>query len=211
MTDPTPTPAPAPALPFASAELRTLRREPARAFEILLTDRERLAATVAAVPRPWSLVAVLLACTALATVPYGVVRGGAAFWKVGALFGGAALLCFPSLQVFSAYLGSRLQPVQNLALSLLVAAVAALFTLGFSPIVWFLDLTMAEGDWIDASSASSVLLAAALTAGLAQLLRCSRLHEGLLPCRGSFGLLLGWQLLLAFVSLRLARSLDLLG
>lgn len=222
MTDSTPLPPPAAppatppaaspaAPPFLAAELRALWITPGHACEVLLTDRERLAATVAAGPRPWPLVAVLLACTALATIPYGFARGGAAFWKVGALFGGATLLCFPSLQVFSAYLGSRLQPVQNLALSLLVAAVAALFTLGFSPIVWFLGLTMAKGDWIDAGGASVALLAAALFAGLAQLLRCARLHAGLLPCRGSFGLLLGWMVLLGFVALRLARELDLLG
>ena len=50
-----------------------------------------------------------------------------------------------------------------------------------------------------------------LPRGLPHLLRCARLPAGLLPRRGSFGLLLGWMVLLAFVALRLARTLDLLG
>jgi hypothetical protein len=204
-------PAPVLPTPFAAAELRGVLRDPAQALEIVLAARPRLAASIAAVGRPWPLVAVLALCTTVASLPYGLVLGASAFWKVTVLFGGSVLLCFPSLQVFGAYLGSRLQPVQNLALSLVIASVAALFTLGFAPIAWFLTATMAQGDWIDAHDVSLVLLAAALVAGLGQLTRCVRLEAGLLPNRSSLAVLVAWQALVVFVTLRMARALGLLG
>ncbi len=38
------------------------------------------------------------------------------------------VICFPSLQVFSAYLGVKISITQNLALALIIPAAAALFT-----------------------------------------------------------------------------------
>jgi hypothetical protein len=196
--------------PYSSGELRLLLQNPGRTFDVVLAGRERLAATIGAGRTPWLLVSVLLLCTTLASLPYGIVRGAECWWKIAALLGGSTLLCFPSLQVFGAYLGCRLRPIQNLALALVISSVAALFTLGFCPIVWFLGQTMAVGDWIDADVASLVMLAAALAAGLAQLTRCASTDPSL-RANGSLPLLAVWQLLVAFVALRMARALGLFG
>ena len=213
--DPAPAPAPPPAgpiaiaAPYTAAELRAVWRHPDHAFEFLLARRDRLAASIAGGDTLWQLVLVLVACTVLASIPYGFVRGSGSWWKIGVLFGGSVCLCFPSLQVFGAYLGSRLRPTQNVALALVISSVAALFTLGFFPILWFLGQTMMAGDWIDANVASIVMLGAALAAGLAQLLRLVRHDQALLPSR-SVALLVAWQLLVLFVTLRMARALELL-
>ncbi|MEO6596158.1 MAG: hypothetical protein ABIP94_15530 [Planctomycetota bacterium] len=204
--------APAPeATPFATAELRALVRSPSRALDIVLGERQRLAASIAEGSAPYALVAILAACTVLASLPYGLVRGWSFTFRIAAFYGGSVLLCWPSLQVFGAYLGSSLRPLQNLALALLIASVAALFTLGFAPIVWFLQATMADGDWIDADVAYVVLLALGLLAGLGQLGRCVASTKKLRPLRSSWLLLGGWQMLVVFVAWRMARALDLLG
>ena len=207
----TPSPAlepPPPAEPFAPGELHALLRHPGHAFELLLAERERLAATVAGGAPPWSLCLVLLLATALAAVPYGLAQGGAAWWKVAALFGGSTLLCWPSLQVFGAYLGIRRGPANSLALALVIAAVASLFTLGLAPIRWFLELTMQQGDLIDAGTASRGMLALALLAGLLQLGLCTATNGDLRALR-SRGLLLLWSALLLFVTVRMARAIAL--
>ena len=212
MTDAVTTPPalPTAVLPFDDAELRLLLHKPSRALQVVLAERQRLAASIAAARTPWLLVLVLLGCTVLTALPYGCVLGLAAWWKIAALFGGSVLLCFPSLQVFGSYLGSRMLPVQNLALALVISAVAALFTLGFFPIVWFLDLTMRGGDWIDGAQASVVLLAVALLAGIGQLAHCVALDRSLRPLPSSYLMLLVWQLLVTFVTWRMARALGLL-
>ncbi|MCU0865997.1 MAG: hypothetical protein MUC36_19610 [Planctomycetes bacterium] len=214
MTDPmpdTPSPAPEPpppAEPFAAGELHALLRHPGHAFELLLAERERLAATVAGVAPPWTLCLVLLLATALAAVPYGLAQGGSAWWKIAALFGGSTLLCWPSLQVFGAYLGIRRGPANSLALALVIAAVASLFTLGLAPICWFLQLTMQNGDLIDAGTASRGMLALAALAGLLQLGLCTSTNGDLRALR-SRGLLLLWSALLLFVTVRMARAIEL--
>lgn len=199
---------PPPVAPFTAVELRALARRPDRAFDLLLGSRERLAATVGDERPPWLLAAVLLATTALASLPYGLVHGGLACWKIGALFGGSVLLCWPSLQVFGAYLGRGLQPAQSLALALVISCVAALFTLGFFPILWFLQVTMEHGDRIDAADASLGMIVFALLAGLLQLTRCAAENTRLRANR-SLPLLLVWQALVVFVALRMARALAL--
>jgi hypothetical protein len=197
--------------PFSAAELGAALRRPSRSFEVVLAGDGRLAASIAAQSAPWRLVAVLAACASVAAVPYGLVRGADAWWRIAALYAGSVLLCVPSLQVFGTFLGSRLQPVQSLALSLLIASIAALFTLGFFPIVWFLGRTMHAGDWITDDSASVALLLVAYVAGLAGFVRCATGASSLLPARGALPPLLVWLCLVTFVTQRMARELGLLG
>lgn len=121
------------------------------------------------------------------------------------------LLCSPSLQVFGAWIGCRLRSGQTLALALVVAAVAALFSLGFAPILWFLDVTMRDGDWIDAADVARLLLGCSLLAGLVQLLQSVLARPQVLRSRGGAWLLLGWELLVLGVTWRMARVLGLLG
>ncbi len=196
------------ATPISDGELQALLRSPGRAFDLLLGSRARLAATIGDERPPLGLCLALLVGTLVASVPFGLVHGGAALWKIAALFGGSVLLCWPSLQVFAAYLGSRLRPAQSLALALMIAAVASLFTLGFAPILWFLQVTMEHGDHVDAKDAATGMLALAMLAGLLQLARCAG-EDVRLRAHRSFGLLLVWQLLVVFVALRMARALDL--
>ena len=197
------------ALPLLDTELRDLLRHPERALPLLLGERARLAATIGGQHDPWRLCLLLLVVALVASAPFGCVLSLAATWKVAVLFGGSVLLCWPSLQVFSSYLGGRLLPAQSLALSLVIACVAALFTLGFSPIQWFLQATMSTGDHIDATTTSCVLLAVSMLAGLAQLLRCA-IADRRLAGHGTFVLLLAWQAVVVFVTLRMARALALI-
>jgi len=202
--------APSPAQPYSGPELRALLHDPGRTFEVVLARRDRLAASIADSTPPWPLVFVLLLCTALATVPFGLVRGDGAWWKTAALLGGSVLLCVPSLQVFGAYLGVRMAPARTLAMSLVISSVAALFTLGFFPILWFLGLTMADGDLIDARGAALGMLAAAAAAGLLQFVLLARGNDATRTDRSRI-LLLVWQGLVVFVAIRMARALDLIG
>jgi len=197
--------------PFGFADLVGMARSPSRVLDMVLAERPRLAASIALSTAPWTLVAVLVLCTAVASLPYGVVDGWSNAWRVAALYGGSVLLCWPSLQVFGAYLGSSLRPLQNLALSLLIASVAALFSLGFAPIVWFLRATMVNGDWIDGNAVYVVLLAFGLFAGLGQFSRCVAGHRDLRPFGPAGILLLSWQVLVVFVTWRMARALGLVG
>ena len=195
---------------FTDSELRSALRRPAEVLDLVLSRRQRLAASIAEGNNPWLLAALLAVCSVIASVPFGIVRGVGAWWKVAALFGGTALLCFPSLHVFGAFLGGRLRPARNLAFALVIPGVAALFTLGFFPIAWFLAVTMQAGDVIDADKAATAMLAAALLAGLAHVSRCAAQHRSLLA-NGSWPLLFAWQCLVVFVAFRLARALALFG
>ncbi|MGB3969866.1 MAG: hypothetical protein WBO45_24240 [Planctomycetota bacterium] len=195
---------PAPAAPWDEAELRAVLRAPGRTFDFVLAQPGRLVATIAGGAHLRLLVALLLGCTAFASIPYGVVQGGAAAWKVAVLFGGSVLLCWPSLQVFATFLGMRLHPTQSLALSLLISGVAALFTLGFAPILWFLGATMQDGDQLTAADASRAMLVLAMAAGLLQLVRCAARDT---DSRARWLLLLPWLVLVVWVTRRMARVL----
>ncbi len=196
------------AAPLSAAELLDVARRPDRVFEFLLTDRRRLAGTIATGSAPAVVIALLFGCTVLASLPIGCIRGPAHWWKAGVLFAGTSLLCAPTLHVFAAYLGSRLAPLRTVALSLAIAAVAGLFALGFTPILWFLAATMQNGDLVNDRTAWIAILFVALLAGLVQVQTLVRLEPSL-RSSGAPGLLLPWQVLVAFVALRMGRALDL--
>jgi hypothetical protein len=197
----------APATPFAGAELAAMLRWPGRSFDAVLGEHRRLGASLAG-PPAWRLAAVLTALIALTSLPFGVVLTGADCWKVAALFGGSVLLCWPSLQVFGAYLGCGLHPAQSLALALLTACVATMFTFGFAPILWFLQVTMQHGDRVDAADAASAMLTVALLAGLAHAARCCAARTAGHRDR-AFVLLIVWQVLVLMLTIRMARALGL--
>lgn len=205
-TQPAPT-----ALPFASDELQAILRSPARILDLVLGDRQRLGHSIADGTVLRQLALLLATCTLVAALPYGLIRGWSTTFSIAVLYGGTVLMCWPSLQVFGSYLGGFWRPMQSLTMALLVAAVAALFTLGFAPIVWFLRATMANGDWIDGDVAYLGLLAIGLLAGLSQLGRCIAESEPLRRMRSSVVVLGLWQLLVAFVAWRMARELGLFG
>ena len=197
------------AQPHSAAELRVLFRVPFRALELVLTEQERLAQTIASGSRMVLLVGALLYTTIIFALPYGAVLGVERFWRVALLFVGSLGICFPSLQVFSAYIGCRVNMRQNLALGLVITCVAAIFTFGFFPIQWFLQATMdAESDVITPYGISVLLLTVSLLAGIGHLYRCLFRFEGLV--RSYPVLITFWQLLFIFICFRMARLLDLL-
>ena len=127
--------------------------------------------------------------------------------SIALLFVGTLGICLPSLQVFSAYIGYRVDPAQSVALGLVMTAVAALFTFGFFPILWFLRATMAEDSTITPQHLSVLLIVFSLAAGVVHLVRCLVSLDGARP---GYPLLLAfWQLLYAFIAYRMALLLDL--
>lgn len=196
---------------MAVAELHHLLRSPARAVDFVLADHGRLAASIARGQAPLLLSGLLLACSLVASLPYALANGWTVPWRIGALYSGSVLVCWPSLQVFGSFLGIRLHPTQSLQLSLLIAAAASIFTLGFAPIVWFLRATMRSGDWVDVDSMYRVLLVLALLGGIGQLGRCIGTNPALRGLRAAWPLLVAWQGLVLFITWRMARTLGLVA
>ena len=203
------------ALAFEAQDLGLSLLTPTRVVEILLTDWPRLAKSVAEKRFLGRLGLLLLLVSAVAAIPYGAVLMEGGFWRVSTLFVGSLAICFPSLFIFSAYLGCRVDFMQNLVLSLLITSVSAVFSFGFFPILWFLKETMGdaavnETGRVTWTHISTGLLTLALIAGLAQpcryLLEQTSLKQPSVP----LALLLGWQALVVFICHRMAIALALL-
>jgi hypothetical protein len=203
------TAAPPASEPFALGELRACLWRPQLALDVVLVERSRLVASVLARRHLDALIAVLVLCGVVFAIPFGCVDSLRWCGHIATLFVGSVLLCFPSLQVFGAYLGLRLSMAQNLAIAMLIPAAAALFTFGFFPIHWFLQATMT-----DAASNRTirvVLLTASLLLGLSHCNRCLFQNRDLRAFRASWPLWVGWQGLVLFISYRMAKALGLLG
>lgn len=205
-----PEPPPAPSQPFTTDDLRACLWRPQRTLDVVLVERGRLVASVLAPRTLLPLVAVLLLCGVVFAVPFGLVDGPRRAGHIATLLVGSVLLCFPSLQVFGAYLGLRLTLAQNLAIALLIPSAAALFTFGFFPIHWFLLATMGDAP-STGSTIRVVLLSASLLLGLSHCNRCLFLDRSLQAFRASWVLWIAWQALLLFISWRMARALGLLA
>ena len=192
---------------FDDREMYALYQRPHRVADLVLAQWPRFVATVAAGGHLRLLVVSMVAASVVFAVPYGLVLGLHAAWRVTALFLGSLLLCVPALHVFGAYLGQRRSPAQTLAQALSLSTVAALFSLAFAPILWFLAVTNAPGAVIDTPMLSRWLLAVCFLAGVGHLLRCTWGARAL----GAADLMLVpvWLTLLGFVTLRMAGALGL--
>lgn len=216
MSDPIPAAAvPAPptpaATPFSRPELLACFTRPGRSLDVVLADRRRLVASVHGGSHLLFLLLLLFACSVAFTVPFAVVDGPSRIVRVATLFLGSALICFPSLQVFGSYLGLRLSPAQNLAIALVIPAAAAMFTLGFFPIYWFLDATMPADSSVSSTTTRTVLLAGSMLLAMSHLNRCLFGDETLRALRASWPLWIGWQALLLWITWRMLNTLELLG
>jgi hypothetical protein len=116
--------------------------------------------------------------------------------------------------VFLQFLGVRTTLPRDVALVLVITATAGLFTLGFAPIVWFIDATThAAGDSsITPAGLARLLLGVSLLMGLVQMTRC------LASCRRDDGTyhrvampLVLWIALLVFIVWRMAGELGIVG
>jgi len=199
--------------PYAAREIGAAFLRPHRAIELILARRDRWTSTVVDGRQLGALVALMMLASGLFAVPYGLVLGVDQLWRVAAMFLGSALICFPSLHVFSAFLALRVDLGQNLALALLITSVAAIFSFGFFPILWFFEVTMSGDGSIGTRHGLSVfLLITALGAGILQICRCLFRERRLRP-KGSFWfwvLIFFWQGLLIFITCRMGIFLGLI-
>lgn len=192
---------------LAPSEIVEALWRPHRAADLILAEYARVRAALSHERCVHLLVALLVLSSVLFAVPYAVVLDPTRAHRIAALYLGAVALCFPSLHVFTSYLGCRMSVMQNLVMALLISAVAALFSLGFAPIVWFVAVTTQSDDVVPITS--FVLLAASLLAGLGQLGRVLWLDGARAQNDRYRATVLAWQGLLVFVAYRLATVLDL--
>lgn len=198
--------------PFSAAELRAALYHPLVAIDVLLAQRERWTATLVE-NRQWSRMAgLLLVWTVVFALPYGCVLSFRHAWQVATLFLGSVALCLPSLHVVSAYLGMRVHAAQSFAIATIMAAVAAIFSCGFAPILWFLHVTAGSSSVSvneTLTRLSNVLLLCAALAGMVHGMLCLRLTK---PAQGISGfgfVVLLWQALLLFIGSRMSTALGL--
>ena len=174
--------------------------------------RDRVRASLFTGQGIWWLAAMLLSVSLVSTVPYGAISPVRSFWKVAVLFAGSVLICFPCLHVFSQFLGLPGGPGRYLALALMISGVAGLFTFGFAPIIWFIDYTTEAGP--DAAvtpyGLSGFLLIFSLVMGIGRMVSCLPMASGketlCLPL-----LIIHWVALMAFITYRMARLLELVA
>ncbi len=193
-------------------EMRRAFRRPDLVIPLVLGRPERLAGSLVDARSAFPLAGLLFGASLLFAVPYGVVLPEGGFWKIPVLYTGAVLICVPSLHVFATYLGFVLPPATTVTLALLLAAVAGIFTFGFFPIVWFIDLTTEVDDLtrISTTVLSVILLAVALFMGI--------IHVGRVLVRvrtsewspGFRWVVAAWLLLFLFIEWRMALVLDLI-
>ncbi len=208
-----PEPLSPPPNPFSRKELNKTLAMPLRLLEVVLAERGRLVANITGHRDLARLALAMLLGSVLFALPYGAVLSPSSFWNIATLFVGSMVICFPSLLVFSAYLGVAISLTQNLvlALALIITTASALFCFGFFPILWFLRSTMADdGGIVTAEHISIGLLTVSLIAGICQLNRCLFVDKVLREVRSNPLLLLFWQGLLIFITYRMATVLEIL-
>lgn len=174
-------------------------------------ERFRLSANVRTATSLQGLVVALLVCSTVFSLPFALIDGPGRVLHVALLLLGSVLLCFPSFLVFASYLGVRLHIAQSLTIALIIPASAAVFTIGFAPIYWFLDVTMPEEGGIGGPVIRIVLLVLSLGLGLSHVNRCLFADAKMKALRDNWPLWLGWQVLLVLLSIRMARTLGLLS
>ncbi|MBL8857491.1 MAG: hypothetical protein JNL28_03170 [Planctomycetes bacterium] len=196
--------------PLRADEVNAALSNPLRAIDVVLASPRRVAQNLETSTSLVTLAVVFLATAALFALPYGFVLGTDAWWRVTAFYLGSTLLCLPSLFVFSAYLGFGAKLTSTTVLALTIPASAALFTAGFAPILWFLQITFdSEAKQIGWRDVSNVLLWISLGAGVVQLWRSMRKPP--VDTAGAFLFVLMWMAWHAVFFYVLARMGHVLG
>lgn len=199
-----------PPVPYELRDLIGALKSPSGLMQVILSDKERLAATLFSGRHTVVLASCLLVGAIVFALPFGAIHDWRRAWVVIALYLGPIVVCLPSLQVVGQYIGIKMAPSHFVAFGLSFAATAAMFSFGFFPIQWFLSATMHdEGSIVRAADIGKVLLTISFAAGvftMFRILECARKHRWL---TSGIGLLVAWQALLAFISLRMAHTLGL--
>ena len=199
-----------PIRPHSEDEIGVALYQPLRTVDVVLATPERVAANVDERLSLGRLALVFLLAGVAFTVPYSCVLGVESWWRLTALYLGSTLICLPSLYVFTSYTGTRTSLGQIGVLALLIPASAAIFTLGFAPILEFLRLTMEkDSEGIGWSSISTAMLGISLGAGVLQLWRCF-LGSRQQPNPLILGLVLVvWHVVFLYVFVRMFTVLEL--
>lgn len=197
--------------PLTQEELTASLTRPHRMLDVVLGERHRLSANVRTGSNLKSVVTTLLLCSTVFSLPFALIDGWGRVLHVAALFLGSVLLCFPSFLVFASYLGVKLHAAQSLTIALIIPAASAVFTLGFAPIYWFLDVTMPADGGIGGVAVRIGLLVISLGLGLSHVNRVLFADKSMKALRDNMALWLGWQVLLIFLSYRMALTLGLLA
>jgi len=196
---------------FSREELTRAFVQPQLVIEYILGEYPRLSMNLAQGGHLGLVVLLLGLTSTLVTIPYAMAAPDSSFWHVAVLYTGSMLICFPSLHIFSCFLGNRFRLSQNLALGLVITSVASLFTFGFFPIIWFMEASIraAPGSAITPASISTLLLWTALALGVVHMVRCLALRKASIG--GNFNVfLVVWLALLVFITQRMTRVLDML-
>lgn len=198
------------AVPFSVSEIARGFLLPFLNIEYFLGSRDRLAKSVAQQKNLLLIALLLLFNSLLFAIPYGVIGPIGEFWKIGILFTGPLVICFPSLIVFSSYLGFRLNLPQSLVITLIISCTAAMFSFGFAPIIWFIDYTTtAQSN--SPRQISFIFTLISVILGIVHSNRCFfRGKESLRTSRFFKLLWWFWLLLLVFIYYRMAGLLSLL-
>ncbi len=196
--------------PFEAQELRAAALRPDLMINLLLAQWPRLCSNIAQNRELGLLLSLLLGATILFSLPYAAVLGMQALGKIALLYLGSMLICFPSLHIFTSFLGQQSSLLQNLLQALLQTSTASLFTLGFAPVLWFLGLTMGKGSWDTFSLLSSLLLTASAFAGIIQFFRCLHSERSIIKVDQNPVILVVWQVLLLFINFQMARLIGLI-
>lgn len=213
MTEAHPTPTEPEALPISGPELTLMLLRPHLIIHCVLGQPERLARNLSGSVKLGLLIGLLLLTSLAASIPFCVASPYGGHWRVTALFAGSLLICFPSLHVFAAFLGFRLELAQNLTLALILPAAASLFTLSFAPIVWFITFSMRAlpDSVVTPTGISLALLILSMLLGIVQMVRCMRLSDDRGLMKDGYPLLIcAWLGMLLFVTWRMAWVVKIL-
>jgi len=200
--------------PLSPRELALSLARPDLAAVHVLGSPERIARTATGDGTLWPLIALLSVVSLVMALPYGALTTPGAFWNIAVLFTGSLLICVPSLLVFLQFLGSNGSLLRDVSFALMISATAGFFTLGFAPIIWFINLTTKTGDgsFVTPGRLSAFLLTLSLSLGIVQMTRCLRSSSAHERLGGRFLVLICvWIVLLVFIVWRMAGELGLRG
>ncbi len=182
---------------------------PGRMINIILAERKRWASTIATQDHLGPLALLMFTASLVFAIPFGLVVEVSSFWRVPVAFLGSLLICFPSLQVFTAFIGFRVDVKQNLSLALLITSVTGIFTFGFAPILLFLSWTLSDKSQGTIEGLTILFLVVSLLSAIIHLSRVLFGDRRLAPGGAYSALFLLWQMLLIFITVRMCLFLKL--
>ncbi len=198
------------AVPRSREDILTGIIHPLRAVDVVLATPDRSRANLAKAEALPPFILLLLLCSAIYTIPFGLVLGMDSWWKIGVFTLGSTAICIPSLYVFGSFIGIRSTSGQMTVIAMMLPAAAALFSAGFAPILAFLDATFDKSsDQVSGQDLGKILLTVSVLAGVLQLARILPRSRRNQDTPVLILLIPAWLVLLGYVMLRMVRTLHL--